>query len=239
MNMLQKSADAKPEWEIELNDFLSRLGLNDNDFVKKLCLPDLGAIKHIVPLRFMREIEQISPISKEMTFFLLSQMKTMNGHRPFRNSKIRLSQYHPANLKVGQKYAYEENLTGVLKGLPSFFEKFMIPCGVSELGSWFLFGKDIDGVPAMACYMPPIVERHGKNLVIMDGIHRNFIAKQFGVSINVILVEEISIPFPCSMREWCELQVISLNDKPKDINERYFDLTKELFRDLKYLGIDG
>ena len=26
--------------------------------------------------------------------------------------------------------------------------------------------------PALACYLPPIVERHGKNKVIMDGIHR-------------------------------------------------------------------
>jgi len=93
--------------------------------------------------------------------------------------------------------------------------------------------------PALACYLPPIVERHGKNKVIMDGIHRNYIAKQYGVSINAILVEEISIPFPCGMREWDELQAISLDKKPADINERYFDLTKELFRDLKYLGIDG
>jgi|SRR3989338_4558157 len=237
--MLPNNSNLIPEWEIEKGEFLSRLGLEDKDFVKHLRLPDLGPVKHIVPLRFMAQVEQITPISKELTKFLLSRMKTMNGHRPFLNSKISLTQYFPKNLKVGQKYAYAENLTSVLSGLPAFFDNFMIPSGVSELGCWFLFGKDIDGISAMACYMPPIVERHGKKLVIMDGIHRNYIAKQFGVSINVILVEDISIPFPCGMREWDELQVISLNDKPKDINERYFDLTKELFRDLKYLGIDG
>ncbi len=73
----------------------------------------------------------------------------------------------------------------------------------------------------------------------MDGIHRNYIAKQAGLAINAILVNSVSLPFPCDPRNWSEIQVISLADKPKDINERYFELQKELFRDLKYLGIDG
>lgn len=115
----------------------------------------------------------------------------------------------------------------------------MIPSEIGALGAYFVFGGDQNSVPSLACYLPPIVERHGKHVVIMDGIHRNYIAKQFWPSINVIFVENISIPFPCGMREWEELQVIGLNQKPADINERYFDLTKELFRDLKYLGIDG
>ncbi|MDO8523538.1 MAG: hypothetical protein Q7S12_04675, partial [bacterium] len=111
--------------------------------------------------------------------------------------------------------------------------------GICELGAWFVFGEDMEGTSSLSCYLPPIIERHGKRLVIMDGIHRNYIAMQFGVSINAILVENIYIPFPCSMRNWDELSVIPLANKPADINERYFDLTKELFRDLKYLGIDG
>ena len=76
-------------------------------------------------------------------------------------------------------------------------------------------------------------------MVIMDGIHRNYIAKQTGHALNAILVDDIILPFPCAAKDWSEIQVIPLNQKPKDINERYFDLQQGLFRDLKYLGIDG
>ena len=92
----------------------------------------------------------------------------------------------------------------------------------------------------MACYIPPIIEVHGSRSLIMDGIHRNYIARQSGLStINALLVENIEVPFPCSVNNWKEVQVIPLADKPKNLEDRYFDLQKGLFRDLKYLGIDG
>ena len=75
--------------------------------------------------------------------------------------------------------------------------------------------------------------------MVMDGIHRDYIGKQTGLALTVIVAENISLPFPCSAKSWSDIKVISLSEKPKDINERYFDLKKELFRDLKYLGIDG
>jgi len=224
---------------IEKRDFLTRLGCNEQDFQKQLRLPDLGKIERVISLRSMQSVEAISPISKELCLNIVSHMQTMNGHYPFKKSSIKLTKFDPNNIKVGQRFAYRENLTGILENLPAFFKNFMTPSGVSELGAYFIFGKDADGTPSLACYMPPIVERHGKHIVIMDGIHRNYIAMQFGVSLNGIFVENISIPFPCGMREWSELRVISLTEKPKNLNDRYFDLTKELFRDLKYLGIDG
>ena len=224
---------------IDKDEFLKRLAYSQEDFKTQLRLPDPEKIKRVISLRSMKKVEAVSPISKEMAFHLISQMRTMNGHYPFRNANIRLTKFDPNSLKVGQRFAYRENITNMLEDLPAFFKDFMIPSEVSALGAYFVFGEDTDSVPAMACYLPPIIERHGKNAVIMDGIHRNYIAKQFWPSINVIFVENISIPFPCGMREWDELRVISLSQKPADINDRYFDLTKELFRDLKYLGIDG
>ncbi|OGF62804.1 hypothetical protein A2662_02750 [Candidatus Giovannonibacteria bacterium RIFCSPHIGHO2_01_FULL_45_33] len=228
-----------PEWEIGKEEFLKRLGLSGGDLVRRMNLPDLDTAEHIIPLRYMKNVGELSPISWDLAKYLMSKMRTMNGHYPFSEAQISLRKFDPNGLKVGQKFAYEENLSGVLKELPSFFRNYMIPSGISELGAWFVFGRDLEDVPAFSCYLPPIVERHGKNFVIMDGIHRNYIAKQVGVSLNAILAENISVPFPCGMKNWEELSVISLKDKPADINERYFTLTKELFRDLKYLGIDG
>lgn len=151
---------------IEKTEFLKRIGCSEKDFVRQLCLPDMEKVGRVISLRSMLEIDTISPISKEMTFRLISQMKTMNGHSPFLNAKIQLAKFDPNHLKVGQRFAYRENLTSVLENLPAFFKKFMVPSGISELGAYFIFGKNNE-------------------------------------------------------------------------SERYFDLTKELFRDLKYLGIDG
>lgn len=228
-----------PEWEIGKEEFLKRIDLTGNLFGEQLHLPDPEKFSHIIPLRAMRNVSAIHPLSWDIAVHLISRIRTMNGHLPFIRGSIKLAKFDPKNLKVGQKYAYRENLTDVLEGLPAFFRNYMIPSGICELGAWFIFGEDMKGVPSLSCYLPPIVERNGEHLVIMDGIHRNYIAMQFGVAINAILVENVYIPFPCGMRNWNELSVIPLADKPADINERYFDLTKELFRDLKYLGIDG
>lgn len=228
-----------PEWEIGKQEFLKRLGLETDMFARQLRLPDPENFSHIIPLRGMKNVSSIQPISWDLAVHLISRLKTMNGHMPFVRGSIKLAKFDPKTLKVGQKYAYRENLTGVLEGLPRYFENFLIPSGICELGAWFIFGEDWQGEPSLSCYLPPIIERHGKHFVIMDGIHRNYIAMQFGVSLNAILVENICIPFPCGLRNWSELKVIPLSEKPANIDERYFDLTKELFRDLKYLGIDG
>jgi len=53
------------------------------------------------------------------------------------------------------------------------------------------------------------------------------------------MIRNPELPFPCSPKNWKEIEIISLNDKPKNLEDRYFDLQKGLFRDLKYLGIDG
>ena len=146
----------------------------------------------------------------------------------------------PRHLKIGQKFAYRENYLGLIEEVPDIFRRFAIsPGGLGDLGAYFVFGLNGNNECALACYIPPIIEKHGSSLVVMDGIHRNYIAKQTGVAINTILIENVSIPFPCGLRNWDEVKIISLKDKPKDINERYFNLNKNSFRDLKYLGIDG
>jgi hypothetical protein len=73
----------------------------------------------------------------------------------------------------------------------------------------------------------------------MDGTHRSYIAMQSGAPMQAILATDVSAPYPCTPQKWEEMKVISLKDKPTDINLRYFNIQKNLFRDLKWLGIDG
>ncbi|MDP2668506.1 MAG: hypothetical protein Q8P07_01580 [bacterium] len=227
-----------PEWEIGKEEFLARLDWMESDFTRMLYLPDFSDTQTIIPLRFMSNVNALVPIRNDMLRHIISRVKTMNGHSPFENADIKCTKAVPENLKIGQKFAYRENLIGIID-IKKYFKQLAMPAGISELGAWFLYGTDENGRPALSCYMPPMIERHGKNTVIMDGIHRNYIAMSFGISMSVIHIENISSPFPCGMMDWSELQSIPLSEKPSDINERYFTLTKELFRDLKFLGIDG
>ncbi len=228
-----------PKWEIEKEKFLERLGISEREFRKKLCIPDLKRVETIVPLRYMRQIDAISPLSFEMLKCLLSRMKTLGGVPAFENADFQLCKIDPQHLKIGQRFVYRENYQNLLESLPALLGKFVLSSGIGDLGSYFIFGEDMRGIQALACYMPPIIEQHGSDFVVMDGIHRNYIAKQLGKTLSSIVVANPSVPFPCSPKSWSEIKVISLSEKPKSVSERYFDLTKELFRDLKYLGIDG
>ncbi len=227
-----------PKWEIGKQDFLARMDCMESDFTRMLYLPDFSKIQMIIPLRFMRSVSELMPIRDDMLRHIISRVKTMNGHNPFAGADIRCTKAIPENLKIGQKFVYREKLTEIID-TKKYFKHLAMPTGVSELGAWFICGTDENGRPALSCYMPPIIERHEKNTVIMDGIHRNYIAMSFGISMSVIHIENIGIPFPCGMKDWSECRSIPLSEKPSDINERYFTLTKELFRDLKFMGIDG
>lgn len=229
-----------PEWQIELNEYLKRLNLEIEELEGQLNLPNIKKITKVLPLRNIKTIRSLIPISSDLLLYLLRRIKTLDNRKPFEKVKMRMIKLDPHHLKIGQKFVYRENYQKLLEEVPDIFSRFLVTTGgLSDLGAYFVFGVNGDNTYSLACYIPPIVERHGSDLVIMDGIHRNFIAKQIGVSLNAILVENVSLPFPCAAKEWSEIRVISLEEKPKDINERYFSLKKGLFRDLKYLGIDG
>lgn len=229
-----------PAWQIDPQEYLKRLNLGREDFRRRLKLPDIDSVSKIIPLRDLKVINSLIPISSEMVLYLLRQIRTLDGQMPFQNIGIQMTRMDPRHLKIGQKFVYRENYQKILESVPEVFRQFMVTAGgLGDLGAYFAFGLNGDEKYSMACYLPPVVEKQGSDLVIMDGIHRNYIAKQAGLALNVILVDGVDLPFPCGMRGWSDIVVLPLADKPKDLNERYFNLNKSLFRDLKYLGIDG
>lgn len=228
----------EPEWEIGKEEFLKRLGCSEYEFAEYLSLPKIRNIGRIVPLKHLRTVASLVPISLALLGTLLRRVRTINGELPFRNAKFELSHINPGHCSVGQMFVYRENYQHLLEKLSSLFGTFAIPAGITQLGAYFVFGEDRNGTVAMACYLPPIIERH-ETLVVMDGIHRNYLAKQLGTTLCSIVASNVSVPFPCEPHEWRDVGVIGTAEKPREINDRYFGLRKELFRDLKYLGIDG
>src|SRR3989344_3864690 len=229
----------KPEWEIGKDEFFRRLNLTERDFEARLSLLDIKTVTRIVPLRSLTHIESVVPLSQALLFEIISKIKTVDGKLPFKNSEVSLCRIDPRNLKIGQKFAYRENYQGLLETLPNILETSAVAGSFGDLGAYLFAGMDEEKKYAMAFYLPPMIEQHESNLVIMDGIHRNYLTKQMGSTIIAVIVKNVNVEFPCGRRNWQELTIIDLAQKPSDINERYFDLKKNLFRDLKFLGIDG
>ena len=128
-------------------------------------------------------------------------------------------------------------MIALLEHFSGFLDNYHLPGGFSQLCPMLIFGDDAQGQPALAHYLPPIAEVHGGRSVILDGIHRNFIVKNTGATITTIVVDGVATPFPCSLRAWDEIRPVDA--KPPNINDRFFDLDAMLFRDLKFIGIDG
>ena len=230
---------AQKTWEIDKREFFKRLHCSEEEFERQLFVPEVKKVRHIVPLRNLAHVESIMPISKTMLKRTISKILTLDGARPFEHVTPVLRRVDPRELRVGQKYVYRENYQNLLENLSGLFDSFAIEGSVTSLAPHFAFGLDSDGIPSLAFYLPPIIEQHNNELVIMDGIHRDYIVKQLGGTILAILIPRVSIPFPCGIHPWSDVQVIGANDKPPNIEDRYFELNKNLFRNLKYLGIDG
>ncbi len=229
-----------PKWQIDGKVYFDRLNLSAGEFRGKLHLPDVAKVKKVIPLKDMGRIDSLIPTTLEMVTFLIRRIRTVGGDRPFSDADIRMVKMDPRQLKIGQRYVYREKYQGLLEEVPDIFHKFSVTNGgLADLAAYFVFGLDGRGDYSMACYMPPMVEKHGPDIVIMDGIHRNYLLRQSGMTLNVILIEGVTVPFPCGMREWDDVKVIPSCCKPAELGMRYFELKQELFRDLKYLGIDG
>lgn len=230
-----------PLWFIPPNEYLSRLGLSLNEFVRELRLPDVSNVTQIVPLRMIRRVTSPPiPISQDLLVRLLRRVRTMDNQLPFLGASFLTLKIDPRHLKVGQRFIYRENYLRLMENIPDLFHQFPSGNGyLSDLGAYFIFGETETKEYALACYIPPLIEQHGEHLAIMDGVHRDFIVKQAGSTINAVLIRGVEIAFPCSMHGWEDTKVIPLSEKPEQMADRYFDLRPELFRNLKYLGIDG
>jgi len=229
------------EWVIPFEEYLERAQLNLKTFQDYLVLPSrVRGIKKIIPLRTLRQIDCVHNMKTKFLLKIIQQIKTLDGLKsPFSHSHIDIVKIDPNQVKVGQKFVYREKYINMIESLPRVFHEFAIGSGFSDLGAFIIFGKDKSGHQCLSYYIPPMVEKHGNELLTMDGFHRNFLTRQMGSTINTVIIKNVNIPFPCSPHHWNETQVISIEKRPENIKERYFDLNKNLFRDLKYLGIDG
>ena len=229
-----------PKWEILPDDYFSRIGSDPKDFETRLCLPIIPEVRKIIPLRDIRKIQTVIPMTVAMLDYLVRHSKTLDGDLPFAHAELSEIESYPKVLEVGQRFIFREKWIAILEEFPKMIKGSPAGNGgLKGINACFIFGYDETGAYVMACYLPPLIEMHGSKMAVMDGIHRSWIAMSAGTMPKAILIKHIQSPFPCGLRPWEATKVISVAEKPPRLEDRYFEMQKGLFRDLKHLGIDG
>lgn len=226
-------------WSIPIEEYLNRFRFTTHEDV--ICnIPNFANIVEVVPLRSMKRILALMPIPDSLLRQILSQVKTSDSELCYLNSLLQGAQLDPQLLKIGQRFVYRDKYQAIIENISSIFGDYQIAItkGINNLGAYFIMGGTCNHKIGLAVYLPIIVEKHQNNLVVLDGIHRAYLAHQIGSTIRAIVIDRAS-PMPFEIKDWNEIQVIALKDRPDQTTDRYFGLQQKNFRNLKYLGIDA
>jgi hypothetical protein len=218
---------------IELNVFEERTGISSaTDHVS------WQSAAKIVSFRDIVSVSSIQVMPEEYLRKLLRNTTLVgcDGERIYKNCDISRARVDPHNLLVGQTFVEKEKIGKMLENLSKAFEGFCVNHGFAKSIPFVVLGKLSDGSFAIAHYIPPIVEQHNGGLCLLDGVHRNFLIGAVGTTIEAIILKNISAPFPCDVKAWSSLRLV---DKKPPKEERFYNLQTDLFRDLKWVGIDG
>lgn len=192
----------------------------------------------IVSLRNLKRIVDIRLMNDEYLANLLLSVTLVGdpAARPYEGCDIKRMRADPAMLAVGQTFVEERKLLNLQASFFDIFKGTGAPSGFAKKGAMIILGEPDDGGLAVAHYLPPLVEWHGERHGLLDGMHRGYSAMRIGTTIEVIKICFPASPFPCDFGHWKNVRLVGAKP-PKE--ERFYGLRPDLFRDLKYVGIDG
>ena len=154
---------------------------------------------------------------------------------PYEESKIEVYGREPKGFSIGQTFVHSRKLLNIMSDLEGRVFADFVTKGLSKMPPSQIYGKDQDRKKVVALYIPPIIEIQGK-AVLIDGIHRSYICKAAGTTVNAVHISHVSVPLPFNPISWKEISVVS--EKPP-IENRYHGLRRDYFRDFRAIGIDG
>jgi hypothetical protein len=215
---------------LPLEVFERRTGLNPNGSIQ--------VASQVVSMRDLVKTTDISIMSEAYLKGLLSNI-VLEGDKDckvYRDCDLTRARIDPHNIEVGQTFVERPKYRRILENLPETFEGFCVNHGFAKCNALIIRGYDAQGNSVIAHYVPPIIEMHNDRLFLLDGVHRNFLTMAVGTTVETIILRNVRTPFPCDPRGWD--QVTPVEVKPPR-PERFRNLRTELFRDLKWVGIDG
>lgn len=192
----------------------------------------------VVSLRDLEKIVRIELMPHEYLRRLLESVPLTGDPecKPYKGRKFRQVRSDPNRLRIGQNFVENKKLLAFRNEFHGKFSEFCASTGYAKRTPFLILGKTTKNDLALAHYLPPIVESRTRGDCLLDGVHRNDLARVVGTTVESIVIFHPEPDFPCNVHGWDE--VMAVDEKPPK-NERFDDLKPHLFRDLKAVGIDG
>lgn len=219
---------------IDIEEFRRRAGIQPRDLEHSW-----GNASTVVSLRDLAQVDAIQLMSMSFLKRLLSNVVLAGGNheRVYEGCDIHVMVASPSVANIGQTFVERRKYTSILENLSGLASGFAGAGGVLNIGAFIALGKTKAGATAVALYLPPIAEMNGDSAwKWVDGIHRGWIGQQMGNSGPIVAIEGVKVPFPCDVQKWNRVRPV---DAKPPIEDRFFNLKPDLFRNLKYVGIDG
>lgn len=219
-------------FEIPLEKIEDNIGANING--------NFSGYDIVVSPRCIEYVEGIS-IFKTEVFEKLIRKITLKADSeekiyPYANSEIRTFCREPKGFEIGQTFILSKKILSIMSNLEGRVFSGFESKGISKMPPVQIYGINREGRKVIAFYIPPIIEIQGKDAVLLDGIHRSYICKSAGTTINAVHINGVSSPLPFKIMGWRDASVV---DEKPPIELRYKDLKREYFRDLSSIGVDG
>lgn len=217
---------------LSIIDFRQRTGL-DVDRFSPLDEP----VASIVSLRTMVRIQAVVAMPFDYLARLIRSVPLVGNAsaRPYGNCKVSRHRHDARAMVVGQTFIENGKILNLFD-FDGVFDGFDVPFGISKKGGMLIFGRDAEGLPCAAQYLPPIIEWTDGKHRLLDGMHRCAFIMRGGTTVEVVKIHHVKTPFPCELKKWRDVRRVE--EKPPKA-ERFFGLNEKLFRDLKAVGIDG
>lgn len=217
---------------ISLEEFEGRTGLVPHSATRATKIVSLRNIspESITAVHVMRR-NYLETLLRSVT------LEGDENSKPYADCEIILARMDPHDLVVGQTFVQRSKYQDLLENFGDLLDSdFCVTRGTAKCNALMVFAKTDNGEEVVAHYVPPIIEATNGTQFLLDGIHRNFLVMRIGTTIESVLLKGVKSPLPCQIKNWSDIQVV--DEKPPR-EQRFYDLQPHLFRDLKWIGVDG
>jgi len=210
--------------------------LSVEDFKERTRMDLDPEAEFIIPLRNVPKIKRMEDMKQCYLEALLRTVPTNDKkHIPFQNAEFQYYEWNPSNIRAPQTFVQIDKLVNLLDLTTTGIFADYGYTGFTRLTPKVVY-SEINETLYAALYVPPIIEQHDGDYLLLDGVHRSSLVRGTGGSMRYIVIKDVNVEFPTTPRPWEDVQKVQY--KPP-MEERYENLKPELFRDLKYVGIDG
>jgi len=156
------------------------------------------------------------------------------GKYPYKEANIVLTEFNPDHLKPAAFYILDEQMQTHRQLRNILLKKYALDILKLRCGLVYRYANQIHTM------YPPIIEEFGEDHIVLDGLHRVALAREFETNIASIFISKVSsdCPFPCLPIEWAQVSLVQAVPGVKRLPRRP-DAYYSLHRNLNILNLGG